>query len=337
MVIGANWNGARAFTATSGPGISLMSEFLGLAYFAEVPVVLVNIQRGGPSTGMPTRTQQSDITACAYASHGDTKHVLLFPSNPSEAFNFAMESFDLAERLQTPIILMSDLDLGMNEWTTSPLTIDESKDWDRGKVLDAEELDNVEKFGRYLDVDSDGIPYRTYPGTHPEKGAFLPGTSHNEYAGYTEDGSVNVRVMERLLKNSIPQRHSFLSQFWSVDPIITMGLVYFGTTDIAIPETMNLLKSRGIQLDTMRIRAFPFCEDVVNFINDHEQVFLVEQNRDGQMRSLLITECEIDPAKIVPILNYDGFPITATCIADMVSNLLGKQMSGADAGNFAAE
>ena len=339
MVIGANWNGARAFTATSGPGISLMSEFLGLAYFAEVPVVLVNIQRGGPSTGMPTRTQQSDITACAYASHGDTKHVLLFPSNPSEAFNFAMESFDLAERLQTPIILMSDLDLGMNEWTTSPLTIDESKDWDRGKVLDAEELDNVEKFGRYLDVDGDGIPYRTYPGTHPDKGAFFTrGTSHNEYAGYTEDGSVNVRVMERLLKKFNTAKTLVPEPvFGQSTQSSTMGLVYFGTTDIAIPETMNLLKSRGIQLDTMRIRAFPFCEDVVNFINDHEQVFLVEQNRDGQMRSLLITECEIDPAKIAPILNYDGFPITATCIADMVSNLLGKQMSDADAGNFAAE
>ena len=231
------------------------------------------------------------------------------------------------------------LDLGMNEWTTSPLKIDESKDWDRGKVLDAEELDNVEKFGRYLDVDGDGIPYRTYPGTHPDKGAFFTrGTSHNEYAGYTEDGSVNVRVMERLLKKFNTAKTLVPEPvFGQSTQSSTMGLVYFGTTDIAIPETMNLLKSKGIQLDTMRIRAFPFCEDVVNFINDHEQVFLVEQNRDGQMRSLLITECEIDPAKIVPILNYDGFPITATCIADMVSKLLGKQMSGADAGNFAAE
>ena len=339
MVIGANWNGARAFTATSGPGISLMSEFLGLAYFAEVPSVLVNIQRGGPSTGMPTRTQQSDITACAYASHGDTKHVLIFPSNPSECFEFTIEAFDLAERLQTPVIMMSDLDLGMNEWTTSALKIDESRQWDRGKVLDAEELEKVEQFGRYLDVDGDGIPYRTYPGTHPEKGAFFTrGTSHNEYAGYTEDGSVNVRIMERLLKKFntakelVPQ-----PVFGQKEQSSTLGLVYFGTTDIAIPETMSLLKEKEIRLDTMRIRAFPFCNEVEKFINDHEQVFLVEQNRDGQMRSLLITECEINPAKIVPILNYDGFPITAKSIVDMISKYLGETKTKVEAGNFAAE
>ncbi|MBH68633.1 MAG: ferredoxin oxidoreductase [Rhodospirillaceae bacterium] len=339
MVIGANWNGARAFTATSGPGISLMSEFLGLAYFAEVPTVLINIQRGGPSTGMPTRTQQSDIIACAYASHGDTKHVLLFPSNPTECFDFTIEAFDLAERLQTPIILMSDLDLGMNEWTTKALSIEESRDWDRGKVLDAQQLDEVKEFGRYLDVDGDGIPYRTYPGTHPEKGAFFTrGTSHNEYAGYTEDGSVNVRVMERLLRKfDTAKNHIPGPVFGQDNQAATIGLIYFGTTDIAIPESLEILRERGIQLDTMRIRAFPFSLEIERFIADHEQVFLVEQNRDGQMRSLLINECEINPEKIIPILSYDGFPITAKCIADLLSEKLGKAAVAAEADHFAAE
>ena len=339
MVIGANWNGARAFTATSGPGISLMSEFLGLAYFAEVPTVLINIQRGGPSTGMPTRTQQSDITSCAYASHGDTKHVLLFPSNPTECFDFTINAFDLAERLQTPVILMSDLDLGMNEWTTEALSVDEEKTWDRGKVLNAAQLDEVEQFGRYLDVDGDGIPYRTYPGTHPEKGAFFTrGTSHNEFAGYTEDGSVNVRIMERLLHKFDTAKEMVPGPVFGQDSQkSTIGLAYFGTTDIAVPEAMELLRDQGIELDTMRIRSVPFSKEVEKFFSDHEKVFLVEQNRDGQMRSLLINECEINPGKIVPILNYDGFPITAICIADLICKKLGGKDIKVEAGGFAAE
>lgn len=339
MVIGANWNGARAFTATSGPGISLMSEFLGLAYFAEVPTVLINIQRGGPSTGMPTRTQQSDLTSCAYASHGDTKHVLIFPSNPTESFEFTINAFDLAERLQTPVILMSDLDLGMNEWTTEALSIDEEKIWDRGKVLNAKQLDDVEQFGRYLDVDGDGIPYRTYPGTHPEKGAFFTrGTSHNEFAGYTEDGSVNVRIMERLLHKFNTAKEMVPAPVFGQDSQrSTIGLAYFGTTDIAVPEAMELLRNREIELDTMRIRAFPFSKEVEKFFADHEKVFLVEQNRDGQMRSLLINECEINPGKIVPVLNYDGFPITATCIADLICKKLGGNDIDLEADGFAAE
>ncbi len=338
MAIGANWNGARAFTATSGPGISLMSEFLGLAYFAEVPVVLFNIQRGGPSTGMPTRTQQSDITACAYASHGDTKQVLLFPSDPTECFDFAIEAFDLAERLQTPIIVMSDLDLGMNEWTTAPFKIDVNRDFDRGKVLTAEQLDEIDQFGRYLDVDGDGIPYRTYPGTHPEKGAFFTrGTSHNEYAGYTEDGSVNVRVMERLTRKFDTAKTLVPTpQFGQKGQNATIGLIHFGTTAIAVPEAMEILAQRQIFMDTMRIRSFPFSEEVERFIRDHDRVFLVEQNRDGQMRSLLINECSIDPAHIVPILNYDGFPITAQCIADLINDSLSKTELKRTASDFAA-
>ena len=339
MVIGANWNGARAFTATSGPGISLMSEFLGLAYFAEVPAVLFNIQRGGPSTGMPTRTQQSDITACAYASHGDTKHILIFPSDPTECFDFAIEAFDLAERLQTPVIIMSDLDLGMNEWTTKPFKIDETRGFDRGKVLNAEQLDEVERFGRYLDVDGDGIPYRTYPGTHPEKGAFFTrGTSHNEYAGYTEDGSVNVRVMERLVHKFNTAKELVPGPVFGQDTQgSTMGLLYFGTTAISVPEAMEMLDERDIKIDTMRIRAFPFSKEVEDFIDSHEKVFLVEQNRDAQLRALLVNECEIDPAKIVPVLNYDGSPITAKCIVDLISEALGKNTEQVGSNTVAAE
>ena len=325
MAIGAGWNGARSFTATSGPGISLMSEFLGLAYFAEIPVVLFDIQRGGPSTGMPTRTQQSDVISCAYASHGDTKHVLLFPSTPTECFDFAIEAFDLAERLQTPIIVMSDLDLGMNDWTTRPFAIDEARRFDRGKVLDAEALDRVEQFGRYRDVDGDGIPYRTWPGTHPDKGAFFSrGTSHDEFAGYTEDGTVNARVMQRLLRKFATARDLIPApEFGQQTRGATMGLAYFGTTAVAIEETMELLAERNIHLDTMRLRGFPFSRDVEEFIRSHEKVFVVEQNRDAQMRSLLVNECGIDPARLVPILIFDGFPVTARRITELVAAELG--------------
>ena len=339
MAIGANWNGARAFTATSGPGISLMSEFLGLAYFAEVPVLLFNIQRGGPSTGMPTRTQQSDIISCAYASHGDTKHVLLFPSDPTECFDFAIKGFELSDGLQTPVIVMSDLDLGMNDWTTAPFKIDESADLNRGKVLNAEQLDEIGRFGRYLDVDGDGIPYRTYPGTHPEKGAFFTrGTSHDEYAVYTEDGKVNARVMRRLARKFDTAKALVPApEFGQAEQGATMGLIHFGTTAIAVPEAMELLADRQIHLDTMRLRAFPFSKEVEDFINSHEKVFVVEQNRDAQMRSLLVNECGIDPARLVPILNFDGFPITAVAIADMVSEHLGQGADDQAQGGFAAE
>tara|TARA_B110000467_G_scaffold128994_1_gene122656 strand:- start:1576 stop:2442 length:867 start_codon:yes stop_codon:yes gene_type:complete len=288
---------------------------------------------------MPTRTQQSDITACAYASHGDTKHVLIFPSDPSECFDFAIEAFDLAERLQTPIIVMSDLDLGMNEWTTKPLKIDEARGFDRGKVLDAKQLDEVEQFGRYLDVDGDGIPYRTYPGTHPEKGAFFTrGTSHNEFAGYTEDGSINVRVMERLVHKFNTAKKLVPGPVFGQDcQTSTLGLIYFGTTASSVPEAMEMLNERGIKIDTMRIRSFPFSAEVESFIDSHEKVFLVEQNRDAQLRSLLVNECEIDPARIVPVLNYDGFPITAKCIVDLVCKGLGKAEGNIEAGTVAAE
>ncbi len=316
MVIGAMWNGARAFTATSGPGVSLMSEFLGLAYFAEIPVVLVDVQRGGPSTGMPTRTQQSDITLAAYASHGDTRHVLLFPSTPAECFSMTADAFDLAERLQTPVIIMSDLDLGMNDHLSPPLHWDDSRRYDRGKVLSAEDLDHLEKWGRYLDVDGDGICYRTLPGTHPTKGAyFTRGSSRDEYARYTEDGTVYARVLDRIgskwdtARSLVPA-----AELHEAEEPAEIGLVFFGTSSYAAMEAVDLLRERGIAVDALRIRAFPFGPEVESFLDSHEQIFVVEQNKEGQLRSLLINELEANPKKLRKILNYDGMPITADAI-----------------------
>ena len=326
MAIGANWNGARGFTATSGPGISLMSEFIGLAYFAEVPLVIFDIQRGGPSTGMPTRTQQSDVLTCAYASHGDTKHVLLMPSTPKECFDFAVEAFDLADRLQTPIIVLSDLDLGMNDWTTPELQWDDSREYDRGKVLSKADLENLDTYGRYLDVDGDGIPYRTYPGTHPNKGAyFTRGTSHDENARYTEDGKVNAKNLSRLLKKY--QTASELvprPEFRQDSKLSSIGVIYFGSTDASMKETLDLLQEEGIVLDAMRLRAFPFNLEVWEFIEDHDLLFIVEQNRDGQMRTLIMAEGGIVPDKLVSILCFDGSPITA----DFIFNKITSHISG---------
>ena len=320
MAIGASWNGARSFTATSGPGVSLMTEFLGLAYFAEVPVVLFDVQRGSPSTGMPTRTQQADLLACAYASHGDTKHLLLFPKDPTEAFEFAAAAFDLAERVQTPVIVMSDLDLGMNDWTTAPFRWDDARRYDRGKQLDAAGLEEMADWGRYLDVDGDGIPWRTIPAAHPERGAYLVrGTSHDEYARYTEDGEVYQRVMDRLARK-FETAAGLLPRAEAVPAAggTLLGVVYFGTTAAAMEEALETLRGEGIALDALRIRAFPFGREVFEFIARHATVFVVEQNRDAQMRTLLVNEGGIDPAGLVPVLHYDGLPITSTFIADTI-------------------
>lgn len=320
VVIGANWNGARAFTATSGPGVSLMNEFLGLAYFAEIPTVLIDVQRTGPSTGMPTRTQQSDIMLAFYASHGDTKHVLLFPSTPTECFEMTATALDLAERLQTPIMVMTDLDLGMNDHLCDPLTWDPARQYDRGKVLDADDLDRLEKFGRYLDVDKDGITYRTLPGTHPSKGSFFTrGTSRDEYARYTEEGAAYVRNMERLLrkwntaKTLVPP-----PQFYNDPNGAEVGMLFFGTTTDSALEAIDKLREQGIHMDGMRLKAAPFPQSVIDYILDHETIYVVEQNRDGQMRSILINELEIDPRRLVAVLNFDGFPITADNIIRQV-------------------
>lgn len=321
VVVGASWNGARAFTATSGPGVSLMNEFLGLAYFAEVPTVLIDVQRSGPSTGMPTRTQQSDILLAAYASHGDTKHVLLFPATPKECFEMGAASFELADQLQTPVIIMNDLDLGMNEHFSEPLEWDDATCYNRGKVLSEADLEDMkERYGRYLDVDNDGICYRTYPGTHPTKGAFFTrGTSRDPYAVYTENSDAYVDNMERLLvkwetaKGYVPK-----PEFRPAGKATTDGIIYFGTTMASAEEALDILNEQGVHLDAMRIRSFPFNADVEAFLENHDQVYVVEQNRDGQLRTLLINECEIAPDKLKALCCFDGMPVTARWIVDHV-------------------
>jgi len=327
MVVGAGWNGARAFTATSGPGVSLMTEFIGLAYFAEIPVTIVNVQRGGPSTGMPTRTQQADILSCAYASHGDTKHVLLFPQDPHECFTHSAAALDLADRLQTPIFVMTDLDIGMNQRLCKPFVWEEGKGYDRGKVMTAEELESGKDFGRYKDVDGDGIPWRTLPGTHPTKGAFFTrGTTRNPYAMYSERGPDYIYNMERLLRK-FKTAATLVPQ-----PIVRKaaqptryGVIYFGSTSPAMREALDVLETQGLHLDAMRLCAFPFPDSVQEFIASHDTVFVVEQNRDGQMHSLIVNELDFDPAKLPRVLHYDGTPITARFIASAIAKRMEAQ------------
>jgi len=321
MVIGAAWNGARAFTATSGPGISLMQEFIGLAYFAEIPAVIFDVQRAGPSTGMPTRTQQADISACAYASHGDTKHVLLIPEDPYECFQFAALAFDLADRLQTPIFVMLDLEIGMNERLSKPFDWDDSRRMDRGKVMTAEDLEAGKRFGRYLDVDGDGITYRTLPGTHPTKGAFFTrGTSKDRMARYSEEGSDYQENMERLLKKHNTARSMVPAAIErKAEQPTPLGAIYYGSTSPAINEADLLLRDEGVHLDLLRIRGFPFGEEVEAFIAAHDYVFVVEQNRDGQLRSLLVNELEIDPKRLGKMVHFDGTPISARFIAGAIA------------------
>jgi len=326
MVIGAAWNGARAFTATSGPGISLMQEFLGLAYFAEIPAVIFDVQRAGPSTGMPTRTQQTDILSCAYASHGDTKHVLLIPEDPYECFTFGALAFDLADRLQTPVFVMLDLEIGMNERLTKPFDWDDSRKMDRGKVMTAEELEAGKLFGRYLDVDDDGITYRTYPGTHPTKGSFFTrGTSKDRMARYSEEGPDYQDNMERLLKKHHTARTLVPTAIirTAAEPT-RLGAIYYGSTSPAMAEAYEILAEHGIVVDLLRVRGFPFGDEVAAFIAAHDKVFVVEQNRDAQLRSLLINELEIDPARLPKILHYDGTPITARFIAGAIAERVGQ-------------
>ncbi|GAB3760858.1 2-oxoacid:acceptor oxidoreductase subunit alpha [Ramlibacter monticola] len=321
MVVGAGWNGARAWTATSGPGVSLMTEFIGLAQFAEIPVTIVNVQRGGPSTGMPTRTQQADVLACAYASHGDTKHVLLFPEDPHECFEHTAKALDLAERLQTPVFVMTDLDIGMNQRLCNPFDWQEGQAYDRGKVMTHEELEAGKDFGRYKDVDGDGIPWRTLPGTHPTKGSyFTRGTTRDAYARYSERGADYVYNMERLL-TKFRTAATLVPQ-----PVIRraarkapLGVIYYGSTSPAMLEALEVLAEQGLELDAMRLRAFPFPDSVSDFIAGHEKVFVVEQNRDAQLRSLLVNELEVDPARLVKVLHYDGTPITARFITQAIT------------------
>jgi 2-oxoglutarate ferredoxin oxidoreductase subunit alpha len=325
MVIGAGWNGARAFTATSGPGVSLMTEFIGLSYFAEIPAVIIDVQRGGPSTGMPTRTQQADLIGAAYAGHGDTKHPMLLPQDPGECFEMAALAFDLSDRLQTTIFLMQDLDIGMNEWLTEPFKWDDSRNLDRGKVMTYEDLEAGVDFGRYNDVDGDGIPYRTYPGVHPSKGAyFTRGTSRNPYARYSEEGHVYVDNMQRLLRKFETAKSLIPAPVLRKSARATStGVIYFGSTTPAMHEALEILEAKGMHLDALRVRGFPFSDEVYDFIAAHDRVFVVEQNRDAQLRTLIVNEGDVDPGKLPPVLHYDGTPITARFIAAEIGTRLG--------------
>jgi 2-oxoglutarate ferredoxin oxidoreductase subunit alpha len=324
MVMGAGWAGGRAFTCTSGPGISLMNEFVGFSYYAEIPAVIFDVQRGGPSTGMPTRTQQSDLILAAYASHGDTKHPMLFPANPTECFEMGALAFDFADFFQTTTFVMLDLDIGMQEWLCAPFKWDESRKINRGKVMSFEDLQSGKEFGRYLDVDGDGVPYRTYPGTHPTKGSyFTRGSSHDRYARYSEEGAVYVDGMDRLLrkwesmKAMVPESVVHKAARRTPD-----GVIYFGSTDPAMSEALSKLGADGVHLDALRVRGFPFRDEVFEFINNHDRVFVVEQNRDAQLKALIVNEGGIDPARLVSVLHYDGTPITARFIVKGISDKL---------------
>jgi len=327
IAIGAGWNGVRAFTATSGPGISLMQEFIGLAYFAEIPMVLIDVQRGGPSTGMPTRTQQSDLLSCAYASHGDTKHVMLFPEDPTECFELTAQAFDLAERLQAPVFVMTDLDIGMNTRLCDPFQWDDTRSYDRGKVMGYDDLEAGKEFGRYLDVDGDGIPYRTLPGTHPTRGAyFTRGTTKDRYARYSEAGPDYVENMQRLVrkfetaKTLVPR------------PLLVpaarparFGAIYYGSTSPAMREALDVLAERGIHVNALRVRGFPFPDEIADFVSSHPWVFVIEQNRDAQLKTLLVNEAKVNPARLLPVLHYDGTPITARFIVEQITQHAGAR------------
>ncbi len=314
MVLGAMWNGARAFTATSGPGVSLMGEFLGLAYYAEVPAVLFDVQRVGPSTGMPTRTQQCDVLKAAYASHGDTKHVSLYPRDPEECFYFARDAFDLAERLQTPIMVMTDLDIGMNDWMCPDLKWDDAYQPDRGKVLSAEEIAKLDKFHRYVDKDEDGITYRTLPGISPKAAYFTRGSGHTQLGTYTEDSAEYQIVVDRLVRKWQTAKRYVPRPIIELQPRAEVGLVAYGSSDSAVHEALEILKARGVPVNYMRIRSFPFNEDVEKFLEQHKIVFVVEQNRDAQMRSLLNNETRVEKAKLRSLLHYSGLPISSEFI-----------------------
>jgi 2-oxoglutarate ferredoxin oxidoreductase subunit alpha len=311
MVIGASWAGARAFTPTAGPGISLMTEFIGLAYYAEVPAVIFDVQRTGPSTGMPTRTQQGDLMLCAYASHGDTRHVCLYPSDPREAFEFAAAAFDLAERFQTPVFVLSDLDIGMNDWMIPKLTWDDGYRPDRGKILSPEQLEQVKTFHRYLDVDGDGVPYRTLPGTHPKGAYFTRGSGHNRYGAYTEDADEYVDVLDRLDRKIQHAAKAVPPPLVRTASGAKLGLVTIGGCQAACAEALDLLAREGIAVDFMRVRGFPFADEVRAFLDAHDMNFIVEQNRDAQLRSLLMLETGVPIEKLESVRYYGGFPMSA--------------------------
>lgn len=319
IVIGAGWAGARAFTNTSGPGISLMQEFIGLAYYTDVPAVFFDVQRCGPATGMPTRTQQADLLSLAYASHGDTKHMILFPANPYECFEMAVQSFDLAEQFQTPVFVASDLDIGMNDWMVKRLTWDDSYVPNRGKVLDKAALDALPRFSRYLDVDGDGIAARTLPGVGGKGAYFVRGSGHDKHAAYTEDSDAYQELVDRLKRKfeyaatAMPKPEMHLQEGADV------ALVTIGGCDAAVREAADMLRAQGMQVDVMRIRGFPFGSEVKEFLERHEHTFVIEQNRDAQLRSLIQIELGFARDTMTSILDYGGMPLTAKVVVDAVT------------------
>ena len=320
MAVGAGWNGARSFTPTSGPGISLMSEFIGFAYYGEVPVVLFDVQRAGPSTGLPTRTQQCDLTLAAYASHGDTKHILVFPANPRECFEMAVQSFDLAERFQTPVFFMTDLDIGMNDWMTPEFEWDDAFEPDRGKILTAEDLEKVEKFYRYEDKDGDFIPYRTLPGVHPKGAYFTRGSGHNWKGGYTEDSDEYKEVLDRLTHKWESAADAVPGPvIISADKPTRRAIISVGGCDGAVREALDQLAADGVHLNYLRVRGFPFNAEVDAFIDAHDEVYVVEQNRDAQLRTLLVNETSADKNKLIPVLDYAGMAANPKFIIEGVS------------------
>jgi 2-oxoglutarate ferredoxin oxidoreductase subunit alpha len=319
MVIGAGWAGARSFTSTAGPGISLMEEFIGLAYYAEVPSVFFDIQRTGPSTGMPTRTQQGDLMAVAYASHGDTKHIALYPSDPAECFTMARQAFDLAERFQTPVFVVSDLDIGMNDWMVPRFTWDDGYVPDRGKVLSAAELETVKGFRRYVDVDGDGIAPRTLPGVHPNGAYFTRGSGHDRNGVYTEDADAYQDVVDRIARKIEGAATAVPAPEIHRQPDAEVGLVSIGGCHAAMLEAVDRLKAQGIPADYMRVRGFPFDVPVADFLNEHDLIFVVEQNRDAQLRAMLAIETGVPRDHMIPILDYGGLPLTAQRVVTAVT------------------
>jgi 2-oxoglutarate ferredoxin oxidoreductase subunit alpha len=328
IVIGAGWAGARAFTPTAGPGISLMQEFIGLAYYTEIPAVFFDVQRVGPSTGMPTRTQQADLLSIAYASHGDTKHIVLFPANPEECFTFAVRAFDLAERFQTPVFVASDLDIGMNDWMCRRLTWDESYRPDRGKVLGAEDLERIGRFSRYLGENGDAIAPRTLPGVDPRGAYFTRGSGHDVHAAYTEDAAAYSEVLARLARklqqaaDAVPEP--------AIDTYnggATVGIVSIGSCNEAVREAVDHLRSAGMAIDYMRVRGFPFGSPVSRFLKEHDRIFVVEQNRDAQLRSLLALETGIPRDDMTPVLDYGGVPLSAQPIIDRIKHDCGLRIA----------
>lgn len=321
MVLGASWAGARAFTATAGPGISLMGEFVGLGYYGEVPGVFFDVQRTGPSTGMPTRTQQSDLLSIAYLSHGDTKHIALFPANPEECFYQAVQAFDLAERFQTPVFVVSDLDIGMNDWMCTRLRWDDAYRPDRGKVLSAAEVEGLARFARYADVDGDAIGARTLPGESAKGAFFTRGSGHTSAATYTEDSAEYQEVMERLARKIALAAEAVPSPDLHLDPSgsAAVGIVSIGGCHAAVLEACDRLRAQGITVDYMRIRGFPFVEGVRRFLEGHERVYVVEQNRDAQLRSLLALETGVARDAMTAVLDWGGMPLTAGVVQRAVA------------------